>query len=187
MLLAISVCASLLVGADKKKKSNKASAQSSIPQIEEEKRALHVLNRLTFGPRPGDVDSVSKMVVDNWIDQQLHPDKIDASAMETRLDTLRTLSMSTHDIVDNFPPPQIIRAVAEGKMDMPSDPAKRAIYQSAIDNYKALQERKNENAQQDPPAQAGNQPAGNQPRPNPQAREPNMANGNMADPADNSD
>src|SRR5260370_378642 len=71
MVLALSVCASLLVGADKKKKSNKASAQSSIPQIEEEKRALHVLNRLTFGPRPGDVDSVSKMGVDKWIDQQL--------------------------------------------------------------------------------------------------------------------
>ncbi|HTD23151.1 MAG TPA: DUF1800 family protein [Terriglobales bacterium] len=192
IVLALSVCVSLVVGADKKKKSNKASAQSSIPQIEEEKRALHVLNRLTFGPRPGDVDSVSKLGVDKWIDQQLHPDKIDDSALETRLAPLRTLSMSTHDIVDNFPPPQIIRAVAEGKMDMPSDPAKRAIYQSAIDNYKALQERKNENAQQDPPAQTGNQQAGNQPGPNPQAPnqqagDPNMANGNMADPADNSD
>src|SRR5260370_2103304 len=104
IVLALSVCATLLVGADKKKKSNKTSAQSSIPQIEEEKRALHVLNRLTFGPRPGDLDSVSKMGVDKWIDQQLHPAKIDDPALETRLAPLRTLTMNTHHIVHHYPP-----------------------------------------------------------------------------------
>jgi len=38
-----------------------------------QKRALHALNRLTFGPRPGDVDRVAQMGVDRWIDLELHP------------------------------------------------------------------------------------------------------------------
>ena len=43
----------------------------------EQKRAVHALNRLTFGPSPGDVQQVMAMGVDRWIDMQLHPEKID--------------------------------------------------------------------------------------------------------------
>ena len=52
---------------------------------DEQKRALHALNRLAFGPRPGDVERVAAMGVDKWIDQQLHPDKIDDHALDARL------------------------------------------------------------------------------------------------------
>jgi hypothetical protein len=45
------------------------------------RRALHALNRLTFGPRPGDVQQVMAIGVDQWIDLQLHPEKIDDSAL----------------------------------------------------------------------------------------------------------
>ena len=38
--------------------------------------ATHVLSRLAFGPRPGDVDRVAAMGVDRWIDEQLHPERI---------------------------------------------------------------------------------------------------------------
>jgi len=40
----------------------------------EEQRALHALNRLTFGPRPGDLQKVMDMDVIDWIEQQLHPE-----------------------------------------------------------------------------------------------------------------
>jgi len=56
-----------------------------------QKRALHALNRLTFGPRPGDVDRVAQMGVDRWIDLELHPDRIDDSALDARLAPFRTL------------------------------------------------------------------------------------------------
>ena len=39
-------------------------------------RPEHALNRLAFGPHPGDVDRVRKMGVAKWIDQQLHPEQI---------------------------------------------------------------------------------------------------------------
>jgi uncharacterized protein (DUF1800 family) len=45
----------------------------------------HALNRLAYGPRPGDVDRVRAMGLGTWIDQQLHPDKIDDSALSARL------------------------------------------------------------------------------------------------------
>jgi uncharacterized protein (DUF1800 family) len=50
----------------------------------------HVLNRLTFGPRPGDVDRVRAMGLASWIDQQLHPERIDDSAAVALLPPLET-------------------------------------------------------------------------------------------------
>src|SRR5271165_1710234 len=70
-----------------------AKKNKSADQMDEQKRALHVLDRLTFGPRPGDVHAVAAMGVDKWIDLQLHPGKIDNSAMQARLAAYRTLQM----------------------------------------------------------------------------------------------
>ena len=84
-----------------KKKENHNSASA---QMDEHRRVLHALNRLGFGPRPGDVERVTAIGVDKWIDQQLHPEKISDSALETRLAPFRTLRMDTREIVENFPP-----------------------------------------------------------------------------------
>ena len=59
----------------------------------EQKRAAHALNRLTFGPRPGDVEQVMAVGVDRWIDLELHPEKIADNNLESRLTPLRTLHM----------------------------------------------------------------------------------------------
>ncbi|HKF02559.1 MAG TPA: DUF1800 domain-containing protein [Candidatus Sulfotelmatobacter sp.] len=102
---------------------------------DEQKRAVHALNRLTFGPRPGDVQQVMATGVDRWIDLQLHPDKISDSSLESRLAPLRTLHMSPRQLAENFPDNQMIKQVYEGKRSMPSDPAQRAIYQVQIARY----------------------------------------------------
>lgn len=101
--------------------------------MDEKKRALHALNRLTFGPRPGDLQQVVRMGVDNWIDQQLRPEKINDSALDARLAPFRTLRMNTHEIVENFPPPEVIKEVQKGRRPLPSDPVKRAVYQDQIE------------------------------------------------------
>ena len=119
---------------------------SSATEMDEHKRALHALNRLTFGPRPGDVDRVAGLGIDKWIDQQLHPDKIDDHALDGRLAPFRTLRMDTRQIVENFPPPQVIKAVAEGKQSMPSDPAKRAVYEAQLERYQEKKEQKQDSA-----------------------------------------
>ncbi|HEV2728825.1 MAG TPA: DUF1800 domain-containing protein [Terriglobales bacterium] len=120
----------------------KKQTQTSSSQMPEQKRALHALNRLTFGPRAGDIDRLMALGVDQWIDQQLHPEKIDDRALEARLAPLRTLRMDTREIVENFPPEQVIKAVAEGKQSIPSDPSKRAVYKAQLERYEERQERK---------------------------------------------
>ena len=82
---------------DDKEKDKGASSPS------DRRRALHALNRLTFGPRPGDVQQVMATGVEQWIDMQLHPDKIDDSALNARLEPLRTLRMNTKEIAEDFP------------------------------------------------------------------------------------
>jgi uncharacterized protein (DUF1800 family) len=111
-------------------------------QMDEHKQAVHALNRLTFGPRPGDIERLTAIGVDKWIDDQLHPNKIDDSALEARLAQFPTLKMDTKQIVENFPPPEIIRAIANGKQSMPSDPVKHAIYEAQLERFQQKQERK---------------------------------------------
>jgi len=113
--------------------------------MDAQKRAVHALNRLTFGPRPGDVDRVTQMGVDKWIELELHPDKIDDSALDARLDPFRTLRMGTKEIVENFPPNQLIKQIADGKASLPRDPTKRAVYEAQLQRYEDKQERKNNN------------------------------------------
>ena len=117
--------------AGNKKKTKKSIA--AVPTMDERQRALHALNRLTFGPRPGDVDRVMAMGVDKWIDLQLHPDRIDDSQLTARLAPLRTLNMNAQQLVMAFPTPQLVKAVENGRISMPSDPAERAIYQAQMD------------------------------------------------------
>ena len=139
-LLGLTISAQLALG------SKKDNPTSAVTQMDQQKRAVHALNRLTFGPRPGDVDHVMAIGVDKWIDQQLHPDKIDDSALDARLSPLRTLHMDTREIVENFPPEQMIRAVADGKQSLPSDPLKRAVYQAQLERYQNKEDRKQHTA-----------------------------------------
>ncbi len=142
------------------RKKDKATAGS----MDDQKRAVHALNRLTFGPRPGDVDRVLQMGVDKWIDLQLHPDKIDNSSLDARLYPFRTLRMGTKEIVENFPPNQVIKQIADGKAELPRDPTKRAVYEAQLDRYENKQERKEEAAKNSAPADtsgAGNASSGN--------------------------
>jgi uncharacterized protein (DUF1800 family) len=87
-------------------------------RLQPHERALQALNRLTFGPRPGDVEHVEAMGIDKWIDQQLHPETIDDS-----------------DLVRDFPSDAMVRAAAEGKVLVPIDPTVRAIYNDRVAAY----------------------------------------------------
>jgi uncharacterized protein (DUF1800 family) len=119
------------------RKKNKAAGA-----MDEQKQAVHVLNRLAFGPRPGEVNRIVQMGVEKWIDQQLHPEKIDDSALQSRLEPLRTLRMDTREIVENFPNNEMIKQVAGGKAPLPSDPVRRAIYEAQIQRLEDKQDSK---------------------------------------------
>src|ERR1035438_891607 len=113
----------------------------------EQKRAVQALNRLTFGPRPGDIQQVTAMGVDRWIDLQLHPEKIPDNAIEARLAPFRTLRMSSKEIVEEFPDNQMIKQYMDGKKSMPSDPAKRAVIEVQIARLEEKQQKKTDKSE----------------------------------------
>src|SRR6187397_2919768 len=75
-------------------------------KLSKDRQVLHVLNRLTFGPRPGDVDRVRSLGVEKWIRQQLQPQSIAENPLvETRLRPLATLQLTTWQIFETYQPP----------------------------------------------------------------------------------
>jgi hypothetical protein len=72
------------------------------------------------------------MDVNDWIEQQLHPEEIGDGVLDGKLGPLRTLRMSTRDLVQTFPNNNLVRQAAEGKIPLPADPMKRSIYEVQI-------------------------------------------------------
>jgi uncharacterized protein (DUF1800 family) len=98
-------------------------------KLPKDKAALHALNRMTFGPRRGDIEAVQKLGLKKWIDRQLHPERIQENPeLLARLKPLDTLQMSTRDMLAHYPSQQMLQAVARGaRADaLPQDPALRA-------------------------------------------------------------
>ena len=66
-------------------------------QIPKDARIQQALNRLTFGARPGDAETVRKLGLKNWLDRQLHPERIaESPVLEDKLKYLDSLKMSSH-------------------------------------------------------------------------------------------
>jgi uncharacterized protein (DUF1800 family) len=75
-------------------------------RLSHDQQVVQVLNRLTFGPRPGDTEQVQRMGIAKWIDLQLHPERIPENpALEAKLKPLESLRMSLPDVVAKYTPP----------------------------------------------------------------------------------
>ena len=77
-----------------------------ITELSEDEAILHALNRLAYGPRPGDVEHIKQIGLAKWIDQQLHPESIDDHAVEARLEAYPTLKMSSSKLIAEYPQPK---------------------------------------------------------------------------------
>jgi uncharacterized protein (DUF1800 family) len=100
------------------KLDKKFKGKLPITELTEDEATMHALNRLAYGPRPGDVERVEKMGLEKWIDQQLDPDSIDDSALDQRLQKYPTLAMSSQQLLERFPPPaQAAKQAGETKDD----------------------------------------------------------------------
>lgn len=81
-----------------------------------DQQVLQVLNRLAYGPRPGDVDKVRAMGVDRWISLQLTPDRIDDHVADSALAQYHLLDTPTGDIVQTFREVQEARRQIQRRM-----------------------------------------------------------------------
>jgi uncharacterized protein (DUF1800 family) len=64
--------------------------------------ALHALNRLAYGPRPGAVDQVARTGVMRWIEQQLRPERLDDGALAARERSFAILTYDADDLSRRF-------------------------------------------------------------------------------------
>src|SRR5712664_2484558 len=91
---------------DKKVKQDPALKGLPITELSADEAILHALNRLAYGPRPGDVERVRQMGLAKWIEQQLNPNAIDDRTVEARLEQFPTLRMSTAKLLAEYPQPK---------------------------------------------------------------------------------
>jgi uncharacterized protein (DUF1800 family) len=106
-------------------------------KLSKDEQVLHALDRLTFGPRPGDVERVKRIGLKKWMDQQLHPDRMaENPVLEARLQALESLRMTPLEAVQHYPTPQMIRAIAQGKQPLPDDLLLRASVERFLVRYR---------------------------------------------------
>jgi uncharacterized protein (DUF1800 family) len=99
----------------------KAPVTKTSAKLTADQRILHVLNRLGFGARPGDVERVRAMGVDKYIELQLSPDRIDDSASEARLQNIETLRMTTAELYEKYPQPGQLIKQLQRRGALPAD------------------------------------------------------------------
>src|SRR6476646_5484606 len=91
----------------------------------------HVLNRIAFGARPGDLERVRAMGLERYIDEQLHPERVADSAVAPRLEGLATVNLSSREIEDQYQRPLIQARQQRKQDDGEPSPEMRAMQQKA--------------------------------------------------------
>jgi uncharacterized protein (DUF1800 family) len=98
---ALTLSALMPVIADTKSKASSSG-------LTQDQKIIHLLNRIGYGPRQGDVERVKRMGIDKYIDLQLHPERIDDPTIEAKLANFPSLRMNLTEIQQKYPPPQLL-------------------------------------------------------------------------------
>ncbi len=113
------------------KKKNQDPVLKGLPvtELTTDEAIQHALNRLAYGPRPGDVERVKQMGLAKWIELQLNPKKIDDEAVEARMNIYPTLTMTSAQLMAEYPNPNQAAKQAE-QAKQPSKPEQMAQKQA---------------------------------------------------------
>ena len=155
--------------------TQKATAQLKLPPpktapsvpLTPRERATQMLNRFSYGPRPGDVERVLALGpgdqgAEKWFDQQLNPSSIADGATDKRMQDFPTLFMSAEQISQIFPDRGIVEQVAQGRRPYPADPLLASEYEALVWKLNAEQQDKVHPAGQLSDAEQGVQKKANQ-------------------------
>jgi uncharacterized protein (DUF1800 family) len=111
-------------------------------QLQGDQRILHALTRFTFGPRSGDLEAVKSMGLENWFNQQLHPQTIDDSGLLARLDQFPAMQQDPATLLYRLPSGAVIRQAADGKAPIPDSGLLHKVYENEIARYQVRQQEK---------------------------------------------
>jgi uncharacterized protein (DUF1800 family) len=150
--------------------------------LTQQERVLHVLNRFTFGPRPGEAEEVEKMGLERWFQQQLQPQTIDDAAFESRMDEFPAMRLKQDELMQQFPSQAMLRMAERRDVPMPHDKLQKAIFEDARYEYAQRQSVQKEQAGLDAlkaAAMNGGQQPGNAPKNDMQASTEMAGGGSM--------
>jgi uncharacterized protein (DUF1800 family) len=138
-LLALSIAAPLDAQKAQKKtakpKAPAAAKPAPLIPLNQRERAQQLLNRFTFGPRPGDLEQLLTITPEKWFEQQLNPAGIPDSVLDKRLADYPTLNMQPDQALLLFPDRFTLSQIAEGKRPYPADPLLVAMYEVQVYKY----------------------------------------------------
>jgi uncharacterized protein (DUF1800 family) len=120
-------------------KPKPAAKAVALTPLTPRERVVQLLDRFTFGPRPGDVDRVLAQGGDAWLNRQLNPGSVPDGALARRLEAYPTVNMTPQQAILVYPDRAQINQVADGKAPYPTDPMLKAVYEVQV--YKLQQEK----------------------------------------------
>ena len=82
--------------------------------LTDDQKVLHVLSRLGFGARPGDLEKVKAIGLQKYIDQQLDPQLIPDTLAENKVRGLDSVRMTTSELFAKYPNPGALLQQLEG-------------------------------------------------------------------------
>jgi uncharacterized protein (DUF1800 family) len=122
------------------RKKNAGQARQFQKPLARDQKILQALNRLTWGPRPGDFQAVKAMGLKNWLDRQLHPENTPENpVLAEKLKTLDTLNMPGAELVRNYPTPQMVRQMVNGQIPFPADPDRKLMLTKLVERFEERQ------------------------------------------------
>jgi uncharacterized protein (DUF1800 family) len=98
----------------KSKTAPKSSpAKPTASSLTGEEKFLHLLNRITFGPRPGDLERMRQVGWERFLDEQLHPERISDAIAEQRLAAIPSIHLTSAQLAESYAPPQVVQQVTQ--------------------------------------------------------------------------
>ncbi|MBI1808298.1 MAG: DUF1800 family protein, partial [Gemmatimonadetes bacterium] len=85
-----------------------APADAAFRELTADQQVAQALSRLTFGARPGEAQRVRAMGVDQWIDLQLHPERIADPSAESFFAAYEVYHSTPAELDERHPRPQTV-------------------------------------------------------------------------------
>jgi uncharacterized protein (DUF1800 family) len=133
--------------------------------ITSDEKLLMVLDRFTYGARPGDLAKIRALGAKGWFAAQLDPQKIDDSVLDAKLANYPAMQMPLEKLMEAYPTNQMVKASMNGRVYVPNGDAAKAIYADQAERYTEKKAKK----ATDKDAAAGDGDASTAPLPEPAA------------------
>jgi uncharacterized protein (DUF1800 family) len=78
--------------------------------LTDEQKITHLLNRIAFGPTKAEIEKATNKGILPYLEEQLYPEKLPDNLVEEKLAKLKTIKLSSQELLDLYPPPEEARA-----------------------------------------------------------------------------